>query len=63
MVVGRCLEAKEVFLIKTMTRNEATLRQVLLDNVNQETTFIIDCWRGYLNIGKGEYYHATANHK
>jgi len=61
IVGGVCRETKEVLLVKTKTRNEATLTQKLPDNVYPGTKVITDCWRGYLNIDKDGYYHAIVN--
>lgn len=63
IVGGICRETKEVFLVKTTRRNEATLRQILLDNIHPGTNVITDCWKGYLNIDKDGFYHATVNHR
>jgi hypothetical protein len=59
---GICRETKQTFFRIVPDRSEDTLVQVLLTNVYTGTTIMSDCWRGYQNLTKYGFRHATVNH-
>ena len=45
-----------------MDRTEATLVSHIQEWVEQGTTIVSDCWKGYVNLKKYGYEHKIVNH-
>ncbi|KCZ75333.1 hypothetical protein H311_03692, partial [Anncaliia algerae PRA109] len=43
-------------------RNQETIQNVLLENVEVGTTIITDCWTGYISLNELGFLHLTVNH-
>ncbi|KCZ79135.1 hypothetical protein H312_03477 [Anncaliia algerae PRA339] len=62
-VVGRVnLTTGKTFFVKVFYRNKHTLSQVLLENIEEGTIVVTDCWAGYVNLDSLEFIHYTVNH-
>ncbi|KCZ80853.1 hypothetical protein H312_01736 [Anncaliia algerae PRA339] len=42
----------EAFFVEVLFRNQETIQNVLLENVEIGTTIIIDCWTSYINLNE-----------
>jgi len=56
--------SKKCFLKLVSQRNESTLRNIILENVQPGTTIITDSWRGYntCNLESNGFKHFKVNH-
>ena len=55
-------ESRKCFIVTVEDRTEATLVSHIQEWVEQGTTIVSDCWKGYVNLGKYGYEHKTVNH-
>ena len=59
---GVCRENKEAFAVHVPDRGAETLERLILRHVAQDTRIITDGWRGYVNLQKLGFNHATVIH-
>ena len=64
VVGGICRETRRMFAVITAVRDKDTLKKILFENVEKDSTIYTDCWRGYVDVeemGLG-FVHGTVNH-
>jgi hypothetical protein len=62
-VVGGIDRATKKSFLKLVThRNAATLEDITVEFVEQGTTIMTDCWRGYRNLRNRGFIHHAVNH-
>ena len=55
-------DSRKCFIVTVEDRTEATLVSHIQEWVEQGTTIVSDCWKGYVNLEKYGYEHKTVNH-
>ena len=58
-------ETRQCFLVEVPDRSAATLLQAILDNIEEGSIIISDCWRGYNTeeLEEAGFEHFKVNHK
>jgi hypothetical protein len=62
VVGGICYETNEVFFVETLYRNQNTLNEIILNNVEIGSILATDQWAGYNRLSSLGYVHGTVNH-
>ncbi|XP_052901362.1 uncharacterized protein LOC128309171 [Anopheles moucheti] len=62
LVGGICRETKEIFLEIVEKRDRATLHNLVLNNVDRNSTVVTDCWAAYGGLEQHGYRHNRVNH-
>jgi transposase-like protein len=63
VVGGICRESGDVFAVNVENRSSETLLRAILDNVNEGSRIITDCWRGYNTLIDNGFSHSRVNHR
>ncbi|KCZ80475.1 hypothetical protein H312_02112 [Anncaliia algerae PRA339] len=58
---GIDVENGDLFFVEVIKRDSYTLREIILENVEQGSILHTDCWRGYMNLQHLGYKHYTVN--
>ena len=55
-------DSRKCFIVTVEDRTEDTLVSHIQEWVEQGTTIVSDCWKGYVNLEKYGHEHKTVNH-
>lgn len=59
---GICSETNDVFLIPVDKRDKETLIPLIVENVEQGSRIVTDCWAAYNDLQEHGFVHETVNH-